>query len=325
MVLGVVCIRPVKAQFTQSQSNITINTDGSVTPSTAPIQQTGNVYTLTNDEVTSVESVCITVQRSNMVLNGNGHTLSSTTLTDYGDGLSLSNVANVTLKNFIIRDCVIGIELDDTSNVTVTNNTITQSYVNHPSILPTCAIGFEGGSSNIITGNTIVNNMVGIDLDATSNNLIVENSITNSSTDAFYVDGSSNNSVYHNNFTNNTGQIDDEGLLGGTGVASVNVWDNGYPSGGNYWSDYQSKYPNASQIDSSGLGNTPYVIDENNIDHYPLIHPVDISATSSTPTPTTTSSISTPTIPEFPTWIILPIFAVAMLLSIAFIRKRRLR
>ena len=319
MVLGVVCIRPVKAQFTQSQGDIAINTDGSVTPSTAPIQQTGNVYTLISDEVTSVQGICITVQRSNMVLDGNGHTLSSTTITDDGDGLSLSDVANVTLKNFIITDCVTGIELDDTSNVTVTNNTITQAYVNHPSILPTCAIGFDGGSSNIITGNIIVNIMVGIDLDETSNNLIVENSMTNSSKDAFYVDDSSNNSIYHNNFTNNTGQIEDEGLLSGTGIASVNIWDHGYPSGGNYWSDYQSKYPNASQIDSLGIGNTPYVIDENNIDHYPLIHQVDISATLSTPTPT--SPIPTPTAPEFPTWIILPLFAV-MLLSIVFARKR---
>jgi parallel beta-helix repeat protein len=319
MLLGVVCIRPVKAQY---QNSITINADGSVTPSTAPIQQTGNVYTLTNDEVTIAEGVCITVQRSSMILDGNGHTLSSTTLTDDGDGLSLSDVSNVTLKNFIITDCVTGIELDDTSNVTVTNNTITQAYANHPSILPTCAIGFDGGSSNIITGNTIVNNMVGIDLDKTSNNLIVENNITNSSTDAFYVDGSSNNSIYHNNFINNAGQLEDEGLLGGTGVASVNIWDSGYSSGGNYWSDYQSKYPNASQVDSSGIGNTPYVIDENNIDHYPLIHQVDISATSPTPTSTTTSPTSTPTILEFPTWIILPLFAVVMLLSTVFIRKR---
>ena len=320
--LGVFCIRPVKAQY---QSSITINADGSVIPSTAPIQQSGNVYTLTSDEVTNIEGVCITVQRSNMILDGNGHSLSSTTLTDNGDGLLLSSVTNVTLKNFIITDCVVGIELDNTSNVTVTNNTITQAYVNHPSILPTCAIGFDGGYSNIITGNIIVNNMVGIDLDETSNNLIVENNITNSSTDAFNVDESSNNSIYHNNFINNTGQMED--LQVGTGVPSVNIWDNGYPSGGNYWSDYQSKYPNASQIDSSGIGNTPYIIDENNIDHYPLIYRVDISATSSnlSPTPSTIpppTASPTPAIPEFPTWIILPLFAIVLLLSTVIIKKR---
>jgi hypothetical protein len=53
----------------------------------------------------------------------------------------------------------------------------------------------------------------------------------------------------------------------------MNVWDNGYPSGGNYWRDYQTRYPNATEIDSSGIWNTPYVIDANNTDRYPLMAP----------------------------------------------------
>ena len=68
MALGVVCIRPVKAQY---QGDITINADGSVTPSTAPIQQAGNVYTLTSNVNGS-----ITVERNNMILDGNGYTVS---------------------------------------------------------------------------------------------------------------------------------------------------------------------------------------------------------------------------------------------------------
>jgi hypothetical protein len=51
----------------------------------------------------------------------------------------------------------------------------------------------------------------------------------------------------------------------------MNVWDDGYPSGGNYWSDYLTKYPNASQIDHTGIGNAPYVINSNNTDRYPLM------------------------------------------------------
>lgn len=69
MVLGLVCVRPVKAQY---QGDIVINSDGRVSPPTAPMQQTGNTYVLTNDMNGS-----ITVQRNNTVLNGNGHTLIS--------------------------------------------------------------------------------------------------------------------------------------------------------------------------------------------------------------------------------------------------------
>lgn len=56
----------------------------------------------------------------------------------------------------------------------------------------------------------------------------------------------------------------------------VNVadsWDNG--SVGNYWCDYLAKYPNASEIGDSGIGDTPYIIKANNTDNYPLMAPVD--------------------------------------------------
>jgi hypothetical protein len=83
-----------------------------------------------------------------------------------------------------------------------------------------------------------------------------------------YIIDSSGNRIFHNDIS-----IAGYGPeFGGEGWGN-NTWDNGYPSGGNYWSDYQTKYPNATEIDSSGIWNTPYVIDgPNNIDRYPLMH-----------------------------------------------------
>ena len=49
-----------------------------------------------------------------------------------------------------------------------------------------------------------------------------------------------------------------------------NFWDNG--SVGNYWSDYAERYPNASEIGNTGVGDTPYVIDAANQDRYPLMN-----------------------------------------------------
>jgi hypothetical protein len=55
------------------------------------------------------------------------------------------------------------------------------------------------------------------------------------------------------------------------------VWDDGYPSGGNYWSDYagidvfSGPYQNITSYD--GIGDTPYIIDANNTDRYPLMNP----------------------------------------------------
>jgi hypothetical protein len=75
---------------------------------------------------------------------------------------------------------------------------------------------------------------------------------------------------------NNTQQVESDG--------SPNTWDNGYPSGGNYWSDYQTRYPSAAEIDGSGIWNTPYVIDANNTDRYPLMSPWSSVETRATPT-----------------------------------------
>jgi hypothetical protein len=67
---------------------------------------------------------------------------------------------------------------------------------------------------------------------------------------------------------------------------SFNSWDNG--TQGNYWSNYLTIYPNATELDSSGTGNTPYVLvdyegssssklDTLNTDYYPLLAPVSNS------------------------------------------------
>jgi parallel beta-helix repeat protein len=99
-------------------------------------------------------------------------------------------------------------------------------------------------------------------------NVIKGNTFSNHYFSGIHV-GSSGNLIYSNNFLEKAYQI---WISPGT----VNGWDNGYPSpenGGNYWSDYKERYPYASEIDSSGIWDHPYVIDENNKDNYPLVNP----------------------------------------------------
>jgi len=81
---------------------------------------------------------------------------------------------------------------------------------------------------------------------------------------------SSNNRFYHNNFVDNSQHVFSDG-------DSSNIWDDGYPIGGNYWDDYTGtdmySGPYQNETGSDGIGDTPYVIDQNNKDKYPLIRP----------------------------------------------------
>jgi nitrous oxidase accessory protein NosD len=73
---------------------------------------------------------------------------------------------------------------------------------------------------------------------------------------------SSDNRIFHNSFASNTNQVNS--------LDSRNVWDNG--EAGNYWSDYETRYPDAEELDGLGIWNTPYVIDQDNSDNYPLMN-----------------------------------------------------
>ena len=172
----------------------------------------------------------------------------------------LANCTDITVENIDASDGSVGIELSYTVNSTISSNTIFNNSL--------YGIDLEDSDGNIIKNNYISNNEWGIFLRFSSGNSIACNTASNNhiGIDLVY---SGNNKIYHNNFVNNIGQV--------SNYYSVNVWDDGYPSGGNYWSDYTGvdlkSGPNQDQPGSDGIGDTPYVIDANNRDRYPLMKP----------------------------------------------------
>jgi len=240
----------------QDPKVITINADGTVAPAGAPIQRDGNTYTLTTD---ATYFYC-RILRSNIIFDGNGHTVSGKGWTN---AFFLDEVSNVIVKNLTITGesqtggSQIGIELGKCANVTISNNTITGTF-NYVPWQQTGGIRVWGGNSNTITGNHVEGNIVGIFLGDTEHNVIVDNNITGNTGHGMEIGGSSNNTIRHNRFINNTAQIYTR--------LSSNTWDDG--ERGNYWSDY-----NGTDADGDGVGDTPYVVDDNNQDRYPLMEP----------------------------------------------------
>ena len=91
------------------------------------------------------------------------------------------------------------------------------------------------------------------------NNVTIKNTNIKNFGTGVWLDSSSNSRFYHNNLIDNTYQVYFESDY-------ANVWDDGYPSGGNYWSDYAGV-----DLDHDGIGDTEHVINENNTDNYPLM------------------------------------------------------
>jgi hypothetical protein len=58
---------------------------------------------------------------------------------------------------------------------------------------------------------------------------------------------------------------------------SIDVWDDGEE--GNYWDNYTGL-----DSDENGVGDTPYIIDENNPEKYPLVESSEISEKERFPT-----------------------------------------
>jgi parallel beta-helix repeat protein len=117
-----------------------------------------------------------------------------------------------------------------------------------------------GNSNKVVNCNCYNNYGIGMKIERyCSNNTIVNCNFYNNDW-GILVMGSSN-IIYHNKFINNDQNAEDWG---------TNRWDNGYPSGGNYWDDYKGRDWN-----DDGIGDKPYDIPDNQ-DRYPLIDPIHI-------------------------------------------------
>jgi parallel beta-helix repeat protein len=200
------------------------------------------------------------------------------------NGIYLWNTTDTTITRSVFRSNDFAIHISDSENITASEN-IPWSNSN----------GAYVESSSYITfiGNDIFDNWVHGIIAADSNDLtLVRNRLHSNNVDGIRMVGSTNSSVtnnifsenmrglyfensegiytFHNEFRNHTNHVRDN-------VGIENVWDDGYPSGGNFWSGYagtdQYEGPSQNESNPDGIGDVPYMIDPNSQDNYPLMSP----------------------------------------------------
>jgi len=160
-----------------------------------------------------------------------------------GYGIRLISSVNCTAIGNSVSDCIGGVHLQNATSCTVKRNHFTQNSQGVRLYSP-CAY-------NKIMANTIYNNTYDGMIEAMPGNTTFLN-----------------NFFFHNNFLDNKYPF--------IYKVSGNVWDDGYPSGGNYWSKYNGtdffSGPSQNETGSDGIGDTPYAVNNFEADRYPLAH-----------------------------------------------------
>lgn len=177
---------------------------------------------------------------SNVTVSGNAFGF------EVGGSSNVSMLGNVALGNWV------GLAITDAVDVLIQGNVLRGGDVRNPTTgmslgiwMGSCGVPVCPATRVTVVGNTVVNNIHGISV-ATSSNV----------------------AVYRNNFVNNTNAASAD--------ASSYRWDDGYPLGGNYWSNYTGTDQCSGPLQNNctgpdGIGDTPYVIGAQNEDRYPLM------------------------------------------------------
>lgn len=206
-----------------------------------------------NIQYNNTFSHCLLDGEPNLALHGfhalsiSNHYINNCTIRNVsGIGLDLRNANQTQISDCYLEKNKNGITLWENSNL---------CQISNCSFFDNTYTGVkirDSSYNNILYHNNFINNIIG-------NGIGVR--IFNSA---------KNNTIYHNNFMNyflNAADSSDEN----------NSWDDGYPSGGNFWNDYRGNdnYSGSYQNipGSDGIGDTPYIHPNGVIDKYPLMLP----------------------------------------------------
>jgi parallel beta-helix repeat protein len=233
--------------------------------------------------------------------NNNTIADNSITAVRWGVWLRAASSHNEVEKNSVTGSLT-GIQVNYGSSYnTVEENTITGGKY--------CGIEVHDDSNNNrVTANNISGNTYGVEVKSAINNTIQYNNITGCSKIGALFTNASGNLIQRNNFLQNAQQAYSSG--------SSNTWD--ADCNGNFWDTY-----NATDNDGNGVGDASYVIDESNIDHYPLtqitnnILPIEAEPVSPTPQPQDYSLVVIPMV------VVILLVALAGIVVVLSFRKQK--
>ena len=198
-----------------------------------------------------------------------------------------SNLRETTIASNLIQTAQYGIVVNGSSDLKVLRNDFIAT--NPPNYYTGIAIWGPSSAGVVIAQNNITRFSCGIQLIDVALAYVEGNNISYSRTETMDTPGAahapaqitgntfwhnahgfggnySGSLIYHNAFVNSTPM----------NVYGTAVWNDSYPTGGNYWSEYTGVDHCSGPLQDvctgpDGIGDTPFVVGANNIDHYPLM------------------------------------------------------
>ena len=182
-------------------------------------------------------------------------------LTQPLDGIAVHASGHVNLSGNVIRHARNAVETENSGNVSLVGNLLSLSIA---------GLNAYRTHDVLVLANQFVDDGSGVRFLNVTNATLSRNEIMGSFTDGANVTGSTGVRAFHNTFRGNANNAVDANAVG-------DAWDGGYPTGGNYWSNYvgldQYGGPGQNVSGPDGIGDTPYLFNVNAADRYPLMAP----------------------------------------------------
>jgi parallel beta-helix repeat protein len=223
-----------------SLQHVYIRADGSLDPASVPIQRENKIYTFMAD----LTNLTLDIQRSNIVVDGAGHTLTGN---GSGQGIVMKNVAGVIVRDLTVRNLREGIDFSSSVNCTLSRVTVTATelgvylYNSSGNIIQKCTVKansgdgvvfFDGCHDNSLMDSQVTDNGNGgvnlqapntlLNQTACDQNSIVGNNITANAVYDIWILSASNCLIQRNTIGNSQWGIQ---LHGGTCKNNTVIWN----------------------------------------------------------------------------------------------------
>lgn len=169
-------------------STIYIRVDGSIEPPDAPIVTYDNITYIVVRDIQIASGNGIVIERDNIILDGNGHSIIGS---GRYIGVWLLSRRDVTVKYLTISRFSIGIFTHSSLNTMIFGNNI---------LVTKTGVVLENSSNNVVSSNTIYDVELGVSVTKSDNNTIIDNALFDTET-GIYLLYSNKNVISGNNLS----------------------------------------------------------------------------------------------------------------------------